>query len=92
MINRKSEKHPEEKTHYSKKDMDDSIFLLRNMQIWRQWSDIFKVLKGKKDANLLYDQPIAWLVTIFFFKVKQMFSDIQKVQELITSKCVLQKV
>ena len=67
MINRKSEKHPEEKTHYSKKDMDDSIFLLRNMQVRRQWSDIFKVLKGKKEANLLYGQPIAWPVTIYIY-------------------------
>ena len=31
--------------------MDDSIFLLRNMQVRRQWNDIFKILKRKKYAN-----------------------------------------
>lgn len=30
------------------KDTDNSIFLVRNMQVRRQWSDIFKALKGKK--------------------------------------------
>ena len=84
MINRKSEKHPEEKTHYSKKDMDDSIFLLRNMQVRRQWNGISKVLKEVKSYQYKIFYPVK---TLFKHEGKiKTFSDKLKLIKCISSR------
>ena len=65
------------------------IFQQKTLQAWREWQDIFKVLKGKNlQPRLLYPARISFEVD---GEIKS-FSDKQTLKEFSTTKPVLQQM
>ena len=59
------------------------------LQAWREWQDIFKVLKGKNlQPRLLYPARISFKI---YGEIKN-FSDKQKLREFSTTKPTLQQM
>jgi len=59
------------------------------LQAWREWQDIFKVLKGKNlQPRLLYPARISFKI---YGEIKN-FSDKQKLREFSTTKPALQQM
>lgn len=69
------------------KDKMTAVFSLATVLMRRWWSNIFKVLEGKKlSARILYP------VKIFFKKRPNTFTDIEKRKDFIISRPSLQEM